>query len=661
MKKLCLVLALLALAASLPAQTGISGIVTTADSNQPIAYARVYAYPHGGMAITDSTGAYLINHMMPGSYLVGAEACGFQHGAYPDTVVVVQDQVTPDINIALQPGQQPPPPPPGSGSIAGHVEDALTQQPIPLALVGTDCEYEHGEHHGDGFFALTDSNGDYIIDHVVAGKYIVSARAWGYEWAVFPDTVTVVDSQATPDINFALQPEVPNSGAIAGRVTDDSGNLISRVVVKASSGDFHRMALQGHDGYTISHLPAGTYWVEGFAEGYAPGNYPDSVVVTAGQTTDHVDFSLTQSVPEFGGISGVVTNAQSQEPIQFALVSAGGEHGAYAITDSLGAYQIDHVQPGTYAVTAFARGFVPAAPESTVVTAGQITPNINFALEPQSNPGFGVISGTITDSATGYAVFPAGVFAWGASGQGFARDDSSGGYGLEHLPAGTYVVRAFARGYYPATYPETLTVAVGETLLNIDFALSPLQPLNAGFAGFVFNGLSQTEVPSVHLTAIGVDGSYEVAANSRGDYVFDNLTAGDYVLQLEADGYGSEFCFNPVSVQQAQLSVLTSPAVYPLNGIAEAPKSHASARVSLAVRPNPISSQASVSYSLPCAGSVSLKLYDVTGKLVMTLARGNLTAGSYSTRIDANGLAKGVYLLKLTATSGDATRKVVVR
>jgi hypothetical protein len=48
------------------------------------------------------------------------------------------------------------------------------------------------------------------------------------------------------------------------------------------------------------------------------------------------------------------------------------------------------------------------------------------------------------------------------------------------------------------------------------------------------------------------------------------------------------------------------------------------------VLPNPFTSRTTISYSLPKAGNVALKLYDVTSELVSTLVKGYRSAGSYS-------------------------------
>lgn len=80
----------------------------------------------------------------------------------------------------------------------------------------------------------------------------------------------------------------------------------------------------------------------------------------------------------------------------------------------------------------------------------------------------------------------------------------------------------------------------------------------------------------------------------------------------------------------------------------------------LNVRPNPLSGATTISYSLPRAGNISLKLYDITGKLVTTLIAGQHQSGSYSLRVPRAGLSAGVYLLKLETGTATATTKLIV-
>ncbi|MFQ5869831.1 MAG: T9SS type A sorting domain-containing protein, partial [Candidatus Zixiibacteriota bacterium] len=69
--------------------------------------------------------------------------------------------------------------------------------------------------------------------------------------------------------------------------------------------------------------------------------------------------------------------------------------------------------------------------------------------------------------------------------------------------------------------------------------------------------------------------------------------------------------------------------------------------------PNPFNASTSISFDLAEAGNVSLKVYDITGRLVATLVDGFQEAGHMSVTWDASMVSSGVYFYKLTA--GDFT------
>jgi hypothetical protein len=80
----------------------------------------------------------------------------------------------------------------------------------------------------------------------------------------------------------------------------------------------------------------------------------------------------------------------------------------------------------------------------------------------------------------------------------------------------------------------------------------------------------------------------------------------------------------------------------------------------LSVAPNPLMRAASISYSLPRAGNTSLKLYDLSGMLVTTLAKGYALAGSHSALLNADKFASGIYLLKFESEGNATTEKLTI-
>jgi hypothetical protein len=79
----------------------------------------------------------------------------------------------------------------------------------------------------------------------------------------------------------------------------------------------------------------------------------------------------------------------------------------------------------------------------------------------------------------------------------------------------------------------------------------------------------------------------------------------------------------------------------------------------LRVTPNPFSGATTIGYSLAKPGNVSLKILDVTGRLVAVLASGRHSAGSYTAFLPRERLARGVYLLRLASEGYTVGRKLI--
>lgn len=63
--------------------------------------------------------------------------------------------------------------------------------------------------------------------------------------------------------------------------------------------------------------------------------------------------------------------------------------------------------------------------------------------------------------------------------------------------------------------------------------------------------------------------------------------------------------------------------------------------------PNPFNPSTTINYQLPEAGFVTLKIYDILGREVLTLVNGYKTAGNYRINFNARNLTSGVYIYQL--------------
>jgi len=76
------------------------------------------------------------------------------------------------------------------------------------------------------------------------------------------------------------------------------------------------------------------------------------------------------------------------------------------------------------------------------------------------------------------------------------------------------------------------------------------------------------------------------------------------------------------------------------------------------VHPNPFANNAMVFCSVPVAGELNLKLYDVNGRLVQTLWSGRRPAGAFSTVL-TESLPLGVYLLRASTSTNSITSQLI--
>ncbi|MCE1188638.1 MAG: N-acetylmuramoyl-L-alanine amidase [Ignavibacteria bacterium] len=100
-----------------------------------------------------------------------------------------------------------------------------------------------------------------------------------------------------------------------------------------------------------------------------------------------------------------------------------------------------------------------------------------------------------------------------------------------------------------------------------------------------------------------------------------------------------------------------------VNGVQNAPQAGKPTNLVLEQNyPNPFNPSTIIAYSVPTAGNVSLRVYDILGNEVAVLVNQFVQAGSYRTELDftrmGKNVASGIYFYKLQTPSGIITRKM---
>lgn len=78
------------------------------------------------------------------------------------------------------------------------------------------------------------------------------------------------------------------------------------------------------------------------------------------------------------------------------------------------------------------------------------------------------------------------------------------------------------------------------------------------------------------------------------------------------------------------------------------------------IYPNPASSRATVTFTLPEASEAAVQVFDVLGRAVTTLTEARLDAGRHTVLLDAAALSSGVYVVRLTAGGQVATQRLTI-
>ena len=80
----------------------------------------------------------------------------------------------------------------------------------------------------------------------------------------------------------------------------------------------------------------------------------------------------------------------------------------------------------------------------------------------------------------------------------------------------------------------------------------------------------------------------------------------------------------------------------------------------LRVYPNPVSSTTAISFSLSKPEKVSITVYDVTGRIVKTIADKEINEGEHQVTLDVKDMNAGIYLLRLQTAEFVRSKKIVV-
>ncbi len=124
---------------------------------------------------------------------------------------------------------------------------------------------------------------------------------------------------------------------------------------------------------------------------------------------------------------------------------------------------------------------------------------------------------------------------------------------------------------------------------------------------------------------------------------------GSAAAQVDLDGLSFSEALAALGVEASDAAIGRTPRL-----------SAAPTALALDAYPNPFSGATTLGYALPEGGDVTVVVFDVLGREVVTLVDGAVEAGTHTARLDAAGLAPGTYLVRLRLGDQEVTQEITL-
>ena len=294
-------------------------------------------------------------------------------------------------------------------------------------------------------------------------------------------------------------------------------------------------------------------------------------------------------------------------------------------------------------------GYFPDFAMTVSPTTLGITGNADSGFVTLNVPGVKLYSNSVTFSATVTPTPPTGTITLNYP-QGNVLNTFPGSKTLRILTSGNVTVGTYTiniQGQGPNGTPVhrrtvQLDVIVPVELVSFaavtdenDVVLSWFTATETNNSGFEVQRKAGDKFESVAF----VDG--KGTTTEVQNYLFrdEDLLAGSYIYRLKQIDYDGTFAYShEVEVE------INQPSVFVLNQN----------------YPNPFNPSTNIKYSVPTAGFVTLKVYDLLGREVSTLVNEQQQAGTFDVVFDGSNLASGVYYYQLKAGELTATKKLML-
>lgn len=146
-----------------------------------------------------------------------------------------------------------------------------------------------------------------------------------------------------------------------------------------------------------------------------------------------------------------------------------------------------------------------------------------------------------------------------------AISGNTGDYSFPALPSGIYYLKAKHNGI-SSQQAGPFAIQPGVILQNINLFLSSTGVITNSVSGIIFDAVTNTPIPGAAVTLTGNAAGiiYRTQANISGEYKFQNITPGSYLLEVSAPGYQTTSLLAYLNIQNGTFLTGVNMALMPV-------------------------------------------------------------------------------------------------
>ncbi|WP_019867116.1 carboxypeptidase regulatory-like domain-containing protein [Methylovulum miyakonense] len=406
---------------------------------------------------------------------------------------------------------------PWNGSVTGHVVDQLSGLPLAGVQVTADS----------GQSALTGTDGEFLLTGITPGLHGFDFALTGYANA---NRTALVDAGQQAAVGSVGLTVASNAGILSGTVTAAASHQPLAGVAITANGN--NTTLTDAAGAYRLVVPAGSYTVTLAASGFLTATAEATVMAGATLTLSPSLTEASGTPPTTTSLLGTVVDADSGQALSDVDVAVSGGT-LRTVTDADGGFGLTGLQPGNWELDVSLAGYRSAhitltAPAGTSDMGVIRLPSLSGAQDE------GIVTGSITDAATGNPIANAHINLTGSSSTTSAVTNALGAYRIV-APTGNISVTASAPGYRDATGTATLTAGATLTFSPGLLTESATVPTQATLIGTIVDAASNQPLSDASVVVAG--STVTAMTDGNGQFRLEGLAPGAWVLDVNRAGY----------------------------------------------------------------------------------------------------------------------------